>query len=68
MRFILVPSFSGRESWSEVSQHALYCHYAGTSHYDNIVKFVLNSVVGDKETFGTHLLIKVKHEPEKTGE
>lgn len=71
MRFILVPSFSGKSAWEEVSQYALYCYYAGMPQYDSVVKFVVNSSVGDTFAFGEqrkHLLIRVKHEPEKSGE
>lgn len=71
MRFILVPSFSGKSAWEEVSQYALYCYYAGMPQYDSVVKFVENSSVGDTFVFGEqrkHLLVRAKNEPAKPSE
>lgn len=68
MRFICVPSFGGKSAWTEVSQYALYCHYAGTSHYDAVKDFTVGCQPGSVVQIGPNLLIRVKNEPEQTSE
>jgi hypothetical protein len=68
MRFICVPSFGGKSAWAEVSQYALYCHYAGLSSYDKVTDFVVNSQPGSVLEVGPNLLIRVKNEPEQPSE